>query len=59
MPRVCRRQGRVHDPRVLGTVFAVVGLAVALTWDRSLQTWILDHSPIAPWQVDSGFIPEG
>ena len=21
------------------------------------QTWILEYSPIAPWELDSGFIP--
>lgn len=45
--------------RVLGVVFIVVGVAVALGWDRVAQAWILEHSPIAPWEVDSGFIPVG
>ena len=45
--------------RVLGVVFVVVGIAIALGWDRSAQAWILEHSPIAPWELDSGFIPAG
>jgi cytochrome c biogenesis protein CcdA len=43
--------------RVLGVVFIIVGVAVALGWDRSLQAWILEHAPFAPWELDSGFIP--
>ncbi|MBK8469320.1 MAG: cytochrome c biogenesis protein CcdA [Candidatus Phosphoribacter sp.] len=45
--------------RILGAVFIVVGVGVALGWDRDLQAWILEHSPIAPWELDSGFIPAG
>jgi cytochrome c biogenesis protein CcdA len=43
--------------RILGVVFLLVGVSVAFGWDRSLQAWILEHSPVAPWQLDSGFIP--
>jgi cytochrome c biogenesis protein CcdA len=60
--RLVQRLGWAADThgrfrRVLGVVFIVVGLAVALGWDRLAQAWILEHSPITPWQVDSGFIP--
>ncbi len=60
--RVVQRLGWAADPhgrfrRALGGVFVVVGLAVALGWDRVVQAWILEHTPIAPWELDSGFIP--
>ena len=62
--RLIARLGWAADPhgrfrRVLGLVFIAVGIGIALGWDRSLQTWILEHSPITPWELDSGFIPEG
>ncbi|WP_151525861.1 cytochrome c biogenesis CcdA family protein [Serinicoccus kebangsaanensis] len=58
-----RRLGWAADPRgwlqrSLGLVFVLVGLVVGLGWDRDLQAWILEHSPVAPWELDSGFIPE-
>ncbi|WP_299520643.1 cytochrome c biogenesis protein CcdA [uncultured Serinicoccus sp.] len=58
-----RRLGWAADPRGwlqrgLGLVFVAVGIAVGLGWDRELQAWILEHSPVAPWELDSGFIPE-
>lgn len=61
--RVVRRLGWLADShgwarRGLGIVFVVVGVVVATGWDRLLQAWILEHSPIAPWQLDSGFIPQ-
>jgi hypothetical protein len=24
-----------------------------------LQTWLIEFSPIRPWELDSGFIPQG
>ena len=61
--KVIRRLGWAADPRGwlqrgLGLVFVLVGVAVGLGLDRELQAWILEHSPIAPWELDSGFIPE-
>ena len=61
--RLVRRLGWLADPdgwvrRGLGLVFVAVGLMVPTGLDRDLQAWILDHSPIAPWELDSGFIPE-
>jgi cytochrome c biogenesis protein CcdA len=62
--RLIARLGWAADPhgrfrRILGLIFIVVGVGIALGWDRSLQTWILEHSPITPWELDSGFIPQG
>jgi cytochrome c biogenesis protein CcdA len=61
--RVVRRLGWAVDShgtfrRVLGLVFVVVGLGVALGLDRALQTWVIENSPIRPWELDSGFIPQ-
>ncbi len=62
--RLIRGLGWVADPhgwfrRGLGLVFIVVGIGVALGWDRALQTWVLENSPWQPWTIDSGFIPDG
>lgn len=62
--RVVSRVRWLADPhgwfrRGLGLVFIAVGVAVALGLDRDLQAWILEHSPISPWELDKGFIPEG
>lgn len=62
--RVIARLGWAADPhgrfrRGLGLVFILVGIAVAVGWDRDLQAWILEHSPVQPWNLDSGFLPEG
>lgn len=43
--------------RGLGVVFILVGLVILTGLDRDIQRWILEHSPIAPWSLDSGFIP--
>lgn len=61
--RLVRRLGWLADPhgwlrRGLGLVFVAVGIAVIAGLDRDLQTWILEHSPIRPWELDEGFIPE-
>ncbi len=61
--RIVRRLGWLADPdgwvrRGLGLVFVAVGLMVLTGLDRDLQAWILEHSPVAPWELDSGFIPE-
>jgi cytochrome c-type biogenesis protein len=62
--RLVRRLGWLADPhgvvrRGLGLVFVAVGVIVALGLDRDLQAWILEHSPLRPWELDRGFIPEG
>ena len=61
--RVVRRLGWAADAhsgfrRGLGVVFVVVGIAVVLGWDRDLQAWLIEHSPVRPWELDSGFIPD-
>ena len=43
--------------RVLGALFIFVGIAVILGWDKDLQTWVIENSPIRPWELDSEFIP--
>jgi cytochrome c biogenesis protein CcdA len=60
--RAVQRMGWLADPhgwfrRGLGVVFIVVGLFVATGLDRELQTWVIENSPIRPWELDSGFIP--
>ena len=61
--RLIHRLGWLADPhgwfrRGLGVVFVLVGVAVLMGWDQDLQTWVLVHSPIRPWDLDSGFIPD-
>jgi len=43
--------------RGLGVVFILVGIAIILGWDKDLQTWVIENSPIRPWELDSEFIP--
>jgi cytochrome c biogenesis protein CcdA len=43
--------------RVLGIIFVLVGIAIILGLDKDLQFWILENSPIRPWELDKGFIP--
>ncbi len=43
--------------RGLGIVFILVGLVIITGLDKDLQTWVIENSPIAPWNLDSGFIP--
>lgn len=62
--RLIRRLGWAVDPhakfrRVLGAVFIAVGLLVATGADKSVQTWILQNSPVQPWNLDTSFVPEG
>jgi cytochrome c-type biogenesis protein len=61
--RVVRRLGWLADShgwfrRLVGLVFIAVGLLVMTGLDRDLQAWILQNSPIRPWELDQGFIPE-
>lgn len=44
--------------RGLGWIFIVVGVAVIAGWDKDLQTWVIENSPIRPWELDSEFIPQ-
>lgn len=45
--------------KVLGVIFILVGIAVILGLDKDLQFWFIEYSPIRPWELDRGFIPEG
>lgn len=60
--RAIRRLGRFADPnggvrRLLGLVLVMVGVLVFLGLDRALQAWILEHSPLAPWELDQLLVP--
>jgi cytochrome c-type biogenesis protein len=48
-----------HGPfrRGLGLVFILVAIVVIAGWDKDLQAWILDYSPVRPWELDADFIP--
>jgi cytochrome c-type biogenesis protein len=48
-----------HGPfrRGLGLVFVLVAIVIIAGWDKDLQGWILDHSPIRPWELDADLIP--
>jgi cytochrome c-type biogenesis protein len=45
--------------RGLGWIFIFVGIAIIAGWDKDLQTWVIENSPIRPWELDSEFIPQG
>lgn len=60
--RVVARFGWAADAhgrfrRGLGTVFIVIGVLVATGWMKDIETWLIANAPIAPWNLDSGFIP--
>ncbi len=60
--RLLRNVGWLADPhgwfrRALGAVFILVGVAILTGFDKTVQTWVLQNSPIAPWNLDQGFIP--
>jgi cytochrome c biogenesis protein CcdA len=44
-----------HSPlrRGLGLVFVVVGALVATGVMQDAEAWVLEHAPIAPWEVGS------
>lgn len=56
--RVVRRLGWAADPRstfrrALGVLFVVIGVLVATGSMQDLETWVLEHSPVAPWEIGS------
>jgi cytochrome c biogenesis protein CcdA len=60
--RLVRRLGWAADAhgwfrRGLGVVFVLVGVLVATGWMRDLETWLIVNAPIAPWNLDAGFLP--
>lgn len=60
--RVVTRMGWAADAhgrfrRILGWAFIAVGVLVATGWMKAIETWLITNSPIAPWNLDSGFIP--
>lgn len=44
--------------RGMGLIFILVGVGILFGLDQDLQAWVIEHSPIAPWELDEGFIPE-
>ncbi|NHA66530.1 cytochrome C biogenesis protein [Phycicoccus sp. CMS6Z-2] len=54
--RVVRRMRWAADPhsplrRGLGVLFVVLGVLVATGLMQDLETWVLVHSPLAPWEI--------
>jgi cytochrome c-type biogenesis protein len=45
--------------RTLGVIFILVGIIVIAGWDKDLQTWVIENSPLRPWELDAEFIPRG
>ncbi len=44
--------------RGLGAVFIVIGVLVITGGMREIETWLIENSPIRPWDLDQGFIPQ-
>jgi cytochrome c-type biogenesis protein len=60
--RVVTRFGWAADAhgrfrRGLGWVFILIGVLVATGWMKDIETWLIANAPVAPWNLDSGFIP--
>ncbi len=60
--RAIRRLRWAADPeglfrRGIGVLLLAVGVLVLTGGDHVLQAWVIEHSPIRPWELDSGFIP--
>ncbi|HSO64156.1 MAG TPA: cytochrome c biogenesis protein CcdA [Ornithinibacter sp.] len=56
--RAVRRLRWAADPhswfrRGLGALFVVLGLLVATGLVQDVETWVLEHSPVAPWEIGS------
>lgn len=56
--RAVRRLRWAADPhswfrRGLGMLFVVMGLLIATGSMQDVETWVLDHSPVAPWEIGS------
>jgi cytochrome c-type biogenesis protein len=60
--RLIRRLRWAADPdglfrRGIGVLLVAVGVLVLTGGDHALQAWVIEHSPVRPWELDSGFIP--
>lgn len=60
--RLLRNVRWIADPhgwfrRTLGLIFVLVGVAIILGFDRTVQEWVITNSPVRPWELDSEFIP--
>ncbi len=44
--------------RSLGAVFIAIGVLVVTGWMKDLETWLVVNSPLRPWDLDQGFIPQ-
>lgn len=44
--------------RGLGALFIVIGVLVLTGWMKDVETWLILHSPVQPWNLDKGFIPQ-
>jgi cytochrome c biogenesis protein CcdA len=44
--------------RAMGAVFVVIGVLVLTGWMKELETWLITNSPVQPWTLDRGFLPE-
>ena len=44
--------------RGLGFVFIAVGVLVLTGWMKDIETWLIANSPVQPWNLDRGFLPE-
>ncbi|MGL4745112.1 MAG: cytochrome c biogenesis CcdA family protein, partial [Dermatophilaceae bacterium] len=54
--RVVRRLRWAADPhswfrRGLGVLFVILGVLVATGLMQDLEAWVLENSPIAPWEI--------
>jgi cytochrome c-type biogenesis protein len=60
--RIIKSLGWVADPesgfrKSIGWILIIVGVVIIAGWDKEIQTWVLENSPIRPWEIDSNFIP--
>lgn len=44
--------------RGLGAVFVVIGVLVLTGLMRDIEAWLISNSPVQPWNLDQGFIPQ-
>lgn len=54
--RLIRRLRWAADPhslfrRGIGVLFVVIGVLIATGLMQDVETWILEHSPVAPWEI--------